>query len=563
MSISIFARLNHRFGQPVDRAARRRFLAVSAAATGATLLSGMPLAQAQRATGGGRRVLIIGAGFSGLAAAYELKSVGYDVTVIDVRDRISGRVLSFNDRLKQPFIPGKNVEGGGELIGSNHAHWVHYADKFGLEFLDLSVLELEAPIILDGKRLSADESNKLWEEMDEVFKRMDADAANIDWQQPWKSPEAQRLDKMSVKDWLDSQKDLTPLVRRACDVQIASDNGVEIAQQSYLGMLACIKGHGMERYWTDTEVYRCKGGNQSLAEKLADAVGRERIILGLAVSQIEAKRDGVTVTCRDGRTIQVDDVIVTAPPTTWQKIQFSPGLPPAMKPQMGTNLKYLCHQKTRLWKAANVAPDALTDTFLSQTWEGTDAQEGDENVAINCFSGGEAAKRSLDIPKGDRDAAYKKVLEELYPGAAAGFVTSRYMDWPRDPWTGGGYSFPAPGQVTTVGPLMYDGVAGRVHFAGEHTSYAFVGYMEGGLTSGTTAARKIATRDGLSVPVYPMPPAPPAKEEATTQPVTEQKPDPSTQDSAPGPLKKPSTAPSTTPDVPTPVPATAPVKATM
>ncbi|RYG79902.1 FAD-dependent oxidoreductase, partial [bacterium] len=142
MSISIFARLNHRFGKPVDRAARRRFLAVTAAATGATLLSGLPAAQAQR-VGAGRRVLIVGAGFAGLAAAYELKSVGYDVTLIDVRERVSGRVLSFNEQLKQPFIAGKNVEGGGELIGSNHAHWVHYADKFGLEFLDLSVLELE------------------------------------------------------------------------------------------------------------------------------------------------------------------------------------------------------------------------------------------------------------------------------------------------------------------------------------------------------------------------------------------------------------------------------------
>ena len=78
--------------------------------------------------------------------------------------------------------------------------------------------------------------------MDEVFKRMDADAEKIDWQEPWKSPEAQRLDRMSVKDWLDDQTDLTPLVKRACDLQIASDNGVELAQQSYLGMLAAIKG---------------------------------------------------------------------------------------------------------------------------------------------------------------------------------------------------------------------------------------------------------------------------------------------------------------------------------
>jgi monoamine oxidase len=72
------------------------------------------------------------------------------------------------------------------------------------------------------------------------------------------------------------------------------------------------------------------------------------------------------------------------------------------------------------------------------------------------------------------------------------------MDWPNDPWTLGGYSFPAPGQVTTVGPLMHKGL-GRLHFAGEHTSYKFVGYMEGGLNSGVTVAHRLAKRDGVVV----------------------------------------------------------------
>ena len=57
------------------------------------------------------------------------------------------------------------------------------------------------------------------------------------------------------------------------------------------------------------------------------------------------------------------------------------------------------------------------------------------------------------------------------------------MDWPSTSWTQCGYSFPAPGEVTTVGPVVREGV-GRLHFAGEYASYAFVGYMEGALNSG-------------------------------------------------------------------------------
>jgi monoamine oxidase len=71
------------------------------------------------------------------------------------------------------------------------------------------------------------------------------------------------------------------------------------------------------------------------------------------------------------------------------------------------------------------------------------------------------------------------------------------MDWPADPWTMAGYSFPAPGQITRTGRTLRDGL-GRLHFAGEHTSYKFVGYMEGALDSGVSLARRIAKMDGVT-----------------------------------------------------------------
>lgn len=525
MSISLFARLNHRFGKRADLADRRRFMKTSAAVTAGVLLSGSSFAHA-RSFAAGKRVVVIGAGFGGLSAAYELKAVGYDVTVIEARNRLGGRVLSFNSKLGGEFVPGKNVEGGGELIGNNHPCWVHYADKFGLDFLDVTMSELEAPIILDGKRLSEEESNKTWEGMEAVFGRMNDDARPVIADRAWETPNAATLDKMSVKNWLDNQTDLDALTKRACDVQISTDNGVEIANESYLGLLTSIKGGDVERYWTDSEVYRCKGGNQQLAYKLAEGIGHDRIITELAANSVEIKGDKVIVTCRDGRTIEADDVIIAVPPTVWNKIRFNPGLPSAMTPQMGVNLKWLSELKRRFWKDLNVAPDSMTDTFMSQSWEGTDAQEGDEHAGINAFSGGKAAELSLAIAPAERDSKYVELFNSIYPGFKENFVRSRYMDWPREQWTGGGYTFPAPGQVTTVGPLMYKGIANKIHFCGEHTCYAFVGYMEGGLTSGTSLARRIAKRDGLSVPEIAMPPAPvteivePKPEAPATQPAT-------------------------------------------
>ena len=76
-------------------------------------------------------------------------------------------------------------------------------------------------------------------------------------------------------------------------------------------------------------------------------------------------------------------------------------------------------------------------------------------------------------------------------------MRGRFMNWPNEMWTGAGYSFPSPGQVTAVGPLLQRGL-GRLHFAGEHACYKFVGYMEGALNSGVSLAAEMAARDAHS-----------------------------------------------------------------
>jgi monoamine oxidase len=217
------------------------------------------------------------------------------------------------------------------------------------------------------------------------------------------------------------------------------------------------------------------------------------------VSEVNGKGDKMVVTCKDGRTIECDDVVLTAPPTTWSKIHFNPDLPPIINPQMGVALKYLAAVKSPFWNDKKLSPDSETDTFLSMTWDGTDNQKEGAGACLNSFSGGPAASEALAIPKDQRDARYSEMLDKLYPGFKENFVKSRFMSWPLDPWTMAGYSFPAPGQVTTVGPLMAKGL-GRLHFAGEHTCYKFVGYMEGGLYSGAHVAKKLAMRDGILKP---------------------------------------------------------------
>ena len=392
MSRSLYARLNQRYGRPVDVYTRREMLKATLAASAGLLLSTRIPILAQPRPANARRVVVIGAGFSGLACAHELISAGYDVTVLDARNRVGGRVISFSD-----LVPGKNVEGGGELIGSNHPTWVAYKDKFKLDFLDVTEdKEAEAPIVLGGKKIETEEGEKLWEEMDATLSKMNDDAKKIkDVDKPWEVENAAELDKRSTQQWIDAQEG-SALLKKGLWIQMAADNGQDPAKQSYLGNMAQVAGGGLEKYWTESEVYRCKGGNQQLAMKLAEAVGRDRIVLRLPVSRIDVRGRGpIVVTCADGRTLECDDVVLAAPPTTWGKIEFNPGLPRAISPQMGNNVKYLAAVKKRFWKDAKLAPDSLTDGPISMTWEGTDNQEGDAGASLNCFSGGPQAELEI------------------------------------------------------------------------------------------------------------------------------------------------------------------------
>jgi monoamine oxidase len=189
---SVYSRLRSRYGFKIDPVTRRDFLKSSLAAGAVLLLSG-PQLFAQRARPTGKSIIVIGAGFAGLAAAYELLAAGYDVTVLEARDRVSGRVVTLKD-----FVPGRWVEGGGELIGSNHQTWAAYAAKFGLEFLDIPSIDVEGPVVIDGKLLSDGEMAALWEAMDDVLELFAEDADPVIEDRPWETPGADALDKMTI-----------------------------------------------------------------------------------------------------------------------------------------------------------------------------------------------------------------------------------------------------------------------------------------------------------------------------------------------------------------------------
>lgn len=437
------------------------------------------------------RVIIAGAGCAGLACAWELAARGCSVQVFEARDRVGGRVLSLSS-----LIPGLNVEAGGELLGANHAHVQKYARRFGLAFLPITESPHPSPVILRGRRVPPVELTEALSEVESAFTLMSEAARAINAEEPWLSVDARQLDLKPASDWI-AALDASPLAKELLTLSFTADNGVSTDRQSYLANLAVVKGGGLERYWTDTEMYRLEGGNQQLALRMAADLGPDRLRLNCPVQEIRSTDRGMIVVDAQGIEHSADDVVLAVPPSVWKRIRITPALPPVLQPQMGMSVKYLSVVRSRFWEAAGLSPDGNSDGLVSSTWHGTDGQAENSEAALVAFTSGPPAGSIHNTPPKNRESLWVDALEALYPGFRAEFRRGRMVDWLSEEWTEAGYSFPAPGEVTTVGPLLRSGL-GHLHFAGEHTCYPFIGYIEGALHSGATLARRLAERHGLA-----------------------------------------------------------------
>jgi monoamine oxidase len=453
----------------------------------------------------GRRgsVLVLGAGLAGLAAALEVAEAGHEVTLLEARARPGGRVLT----LREAFADGMYAEAGGMVVSGQYRHFHRYRERFGLKLAESSSDEGLATVrYLRGKRrtyrgdsgdwpypLSETESGLgraalVQRYVLDLMERI-GDPSAADWDI---SP-LMDLDKLSLGDYLRSRG------ASEAAVQLLRDN-------SWFGQ-GIDRGSALTMLVTDFALFHnappygvLDGGNDQLPRAMADAL-KQRIHYGMPVRAIVQRDDGVEVHCgRPGRSeptrFKADRCICTLPLPALRGIEFEPALPAPMREAIaGVSylpfLRLFAQMRRQFWLDDKVTGEAHSDLPIGQIQQHPLSWPNNPQARA-ILEGHLRGPQVAPVAALSKDARLDLLVAELdkvHPGARRHYEGGVSKSWVDDPWSGGGLSWYAPGEVARWLSVVAQ-ASGRLHFAGEHTS-VLRATMEGALASGARAAREV------------------------------------------------------------------------
>ncbi|GAC1307519.1 MAG: hypothetical protein NVSMB27_45500 [Ktedonobacteraceae bacterium] len=463
------------------------------------------------------RIGIIGAGISGLNAALTLQDAGIASTVYEAASRIGGRMHSNTTTWAEHQVS----EWCGELIDTDHTTMQKLAKRFNLALVDVLKAEPHGSQItfnFFGKYYTQAQAN---EDFKPIFPILQAqlNAAPVTLYNNY-TQTGYQLDHISVYDWIEKYVPggHSSNIGQFFDVAYNVEFGRETTEQSSLNLLYLLafqpKSGNLSVWGPSDERYHIVGGNQQLPLAIASSLPSGSINLNWRMTAIQTNKDStITVTfSTPGGTKQetFDHVILTIPFSVLRTLDYSKAGFNSLKQTAivqlgyGTNTKLQLQFDTRYWHGTGPWPGIssgtiFTDIGFQNAWEVTRGQPGTMGIIVEFPGGNYGASYHPDGPY--TTSANAKVrqyaqqflgkLEEIWPGISAHYTGTATLSHPTgDPNLLGSYSCWLVGQYTTF--TGYEKVRqGNIHFGGEHCSYNFQGYMEGGAQEGRRAANEI------------------------------------------------------------------------
>ncbi len=423
------------------------------------------------------RVIVVGAGIAGLAAASRLRRAGIPYVVLEARDRIGGRLHTVD-------LAGVPVDLGGS--------WIHHPIGNPLSSLCAEyglardpgdpVPTLMAFDRLEHRRLDRSEIEELLGAVIDGF----ADAIESLWE--GLAPEASALDAIDAfvveRGFVGS---VARRARQALLAEIEADAGDRAANQSL-------------RWFGDEEKYEGelfgdlpRDGYRSVVEALAAGL---EVRLNSEVVSVTVASDGVSVTCADGSVETGSHAIVSVPLGVLKcgRPRFDPALPRPVRAAV-ESLGFGRYEKIALrFDAPFWRRDGISHLMV---FPADDNEPAMWVFDLDAFGAGPVlcahlfhslTPYALDRSPTEAVTWLRDVLSEVVGHSVPKPIATVVTSWAHDPFTGGAYTHCPPGVDRSMFDLLAEPVEGRLLLAGEHTEGERTGYADGAYTSGLRAA---------------------------------------------------------------------------
>jgi monoamine oxidase len=386
-------------------------------------------------------VAVLGAGFAGLAAAFELSRRGVAVTVLEARERVGGRVWSVE------LSNGAIAEMGAEWIEPGEVALRNLAAAVGVRLLRAGIAyrRREAPGPFGASPAEQDAALRVM--ADARARLSNEDVASLTLGAFMEGLALSERQRATLRARLQGTfaQDLSRIALRAADGYGGSDPG-------------------------EVSDLRAEGGNQRIAETIAARLPDVR--LGHVVKKIDHRPDAAVAvrgeTGGEPFTVEADAAVVALPAAVVGDVAFEPPLPrDVARAVQDVEAPFWC------WAALG--------------------EGGAPRPALTAFAGSPAAMRALATTGGDPEPWLRRTLALTPDVRAVGDPVM--VAWELDPFARGCYA--AFDVAAFERRELLREPLGRLVFAGEHAAAA-VGTMDGAVTTGNRAAELVGKILGRS-----------------------------------------------------------------
>jgi len=454
-------------------------------------------------------VVVVGAGFAGLAAARDLVAAGKTVAVVEARDRVGGRVVN------HVLGDGQVLEMGGQWVGPTQDRVLSLAKDTAVETF---------PTYDDGRKVLHFNGKRgtykgtiprlnplVLAEVGRVQARLESLARKVPLDAPWTAPKADTWDAQTFETWL-RRNTPSSSARTLLSLGVEAVFACEPGDISLLHVLFYAHSAGSFQRTIDTtggaQQDRFVGGSALVCERAAQALGSDALFLSSPVRRIEVRGERAVVETavatggRDsggggsgGRTFSARRVIVSTPPLLAGRIEYDPPLPAwrtqlTQRTPMGSVIKCQVVYDEPFWRGEGLAGQATGDGEGARIVFDNTPPSGAPGVLLG-FLEGDEARRLGRVDLATRRQAVVDAMARYFGPRAAQPQDYIELDWQREPWTGGCYgTLFGPNVWTRYGPALREPV-GPIHWAGTETATMWSGYMDGAVQSGQRAAAEV------------------------------------------------------------------------